>query len=211
MPGLIDTHTHIFLQGEDPSRRRLRHAAPEISGWHSGGARDGLSAARARAGIHDHPRYGDRRSGIRRRRHQAGQSSEGIHSRARACRLDARDFNDRRLCARRIRARDQVPKGVQIVDGPVEARKAAREQLDHGADWIKVYMTHRSWLDKNGESGFAANPDDRGDKAIVDEHTAGAERLHVTPTTEKACSARSTAGAIPSSTASRSATRRSRR
>jgi imidazolonepropionase-like amidohydrolase len=33
----------------------------------------------------------------------------------------------------------------------VEARKAAREQLDHGADWIKVYMTHRSWVGKNGE------------------------------------------------------------
>jgi imidazolonepropionase-like amidohydrolase len=40
---------------------------------------------------------------------------------------------------------------VQIIDGPVEARKAAREQLDHGADWIKVYMTHRSWVGKNGE------------------------------------------------------------
>ena len=44
-----------------------------------------------------------------------------------------------------------MPKGAQIVDGPVEARKAAREQLDHGADWIKVYMTHRSWVGKNGE------------------------------------------------------------
>jgi imidazolonepropionase-like amidohydrolase len=43
-----------------------------------------------------------------------------------------------------------VPKGVQIIDGPVEARKAAREQLDHGADWIKVYMTHRSWVSNNG-------------------------------------------------------------
>src|SRR5438874_2060086 len=43
-----------------------------------------------------------------------------------------------------------VPKGAQIVDGPVEARKAAREQLDHGADWIKVYMTHCSWVDKDG-------------------------------------------------------------
>jgi imidazolonepropionase-like amidohydrolase len=43
-----------------------------------------------------------------------------------------------------------LPKGVEIVDGPVEARKAAREQMDNGADWIKVYMTHRSWLDKQG-------------------------------------------------------------
>ena len=32
-----------------------------------------------------------------------------------------------------------VPHGVQVVDGPVEARKAVREQLSYGADWIKVY------------------------------------------------------------------------
>ena len=43
-----------------------------------------------------------------------------------------------------------VPKGVQIADGPVETRKAAREQLDRGADWLKVYMTHRSWVDAQG-------------------------------------------------------------
>jgi imidazolonepropionase-like amidohydrolase len=43
-----------------------------------------------------------------------------------------------------------IPKGAQLIDGPVEARKAAREQLDHGADWIKVYMTHRSWVDQTG-------------------------------------------------------------
>ena len=54
-----------------------------------------------------------------------------------------------------------VPKGVQIIDGPVEARKAAREQLDYGADWIKVYMTHRSWVDKDGEPGFTTNADGR--------------------------------------------------
>ncbi len=62
-----------------------------------------------------------------------------------------------------------MPKGVQIVDGPVEARKAAREQLDYGADWIKVYMTHRSWVDKDGN--LVSQPTLTVDelKAIVDE------------------------------------------
>ena len=32
-----------------------------------------------------------------------------------------------------------VPHGVQVVDGPDDARKAVREQISHGADWIKVY------------------------------------------------------------------------
>jgi imidazolonepropionase-like amidohydrolase len=29
----------------------------------------------------------------------------------------------------------QLPHGVQVVDGPEEGRKAVREQLSHGADW----------------------------------------------------------------------------
>ena len=45
---------------------------------------------------------------------------------------------------------NDVPRGAQLIDGPVEARKAAREQLSNGADWIKVYMTHRSWVDAKG-------------------------------------------------------------
>src|SRR5947209_6779014 len=63
----------------------------------------------------------------------------------------------------------EMPKGAQIVDGPVEARKAAREQLDHGADWLKVYMTHRSWVDKQGS--LVAQPTLTIDelRAIVDE------------------------------------------
>jgi imidazolonepropionase-like amidohydrolase len=32
-----------------------------------------------------------------------------------------------------------VPKGVQEVDGADGARRAVREQISHGADWIKVY------------------------------------------------------------------------
>src|SRR5450631_3570813 len=32
-----------------------------------------------------------------------------------------------------------VPKGVQEVDGADGARRAVREQIYHGADWIKVY------------------------------------------------------------------------
>jgi imidazolonepropionase-like amidohydrolase len=37
----------------------------------------------------------------------------------------------------------QLPKGAQVVDGPVEARKAVREQIAAGADWIKVYADYR--------------------------------------------------------------------
>ncbi len=36
-----------------------------------------------------------------------------------------------------------VPKGAQVVDGQVEMRKAVREQIASGADWIKLYADYR--------------------------------------------------------------------
>jgi imidazolonepropionase-like amidohydrolase len=44
-----------------------------------------------------------------------------------------------------------VPRGVQIVDGPVEARKAVREQFDRGADLIKIYGTDRYSFTPDGQ------------------------------------------------------------
>jgi imidazolonepropionase-like amidohydrolase len=37
----------------------------------------------------------------------------------------------------------EMPKGAQVVDGPVAMRKAVREQIAAGADWIKVYADYR--------------------------------------------------------------------
>jgi imidazolonepropionase-like amidohydrolase len=34
----------------------------------------------------------------------------------------------------------ELPKGVEMCDGPVECRRAVRDQIAHGADWIKVYV-----------------------------------------------------------------------
>jgi len=37
----------------------------------------------------------------------------------------------------------QVPEGVQIVDGPDAIRKAVREEVKYGADWIKFYSDRK--------------------------------------------------------------------
>src|SRR5438309_10591204 len=42
------------------------------------------------------------------------------------------------------------PMGVQIVDGVDQARKAVREQIAHGADWIKVYADRSYFIAKDG-------------------------------------------------------------
>jgi imidazolonepropionase-like amidohydrolase len=43
-----------------------------------------------------------------------------------------------------------VPKGVQIVDGADGARRAVREQISNGADWIKVYSDRSYQVMPNG-------------------------------------------------------------
>jgi imidazolonepropionase-like amidohydrolase len=42
------------------------------------------------------------------------------------------------------------PRGVQIVDGVESARKAVREQIGNGADWIKVYADRAYFIEKDG-------------------------------------------------------------
>jgi len=41
----------------------------------------------------------------------------------------------------------RMPEGVQIVDGPDEIRKAVRQQVKHGADWIKFYADRNYYLE----------------------------------------------------------------
>jgi imidazolonepropionase-like amidohydrolase len=41
----------------------------------------------------------------------------------------------------------KVPEGVQVVDGPDEIRKAVREQVKYGADWIKFYADRRYYME----------------------------------------------------------------
>jgi imidazolonepropionase-like amidohydrolase len=57
-----------------------------------------------------------------------------------------------------------MPHGVQVVDGPDAARRAVREQIMHGADWIKVYSDYR-W-GPNGEARPAFTLDEL--RAVVE-------------------------------------------
>jgi imidazolonepropionase-like amidohydrolase len=63
----------------------------------------------------------------------------------------------------------KVPTGVQYVDGVEEARKAVREQVMHGADWIKYYSDHGYFYTPDGVLHSHVNFTDEEAKAIVDE------------------------------------------
>lgn len=168
LPGLIDAHTHIFLQGEDPAQggydiQLLKYSLAFRA------ARATVSARRAleqgfttlRDMETEGAGYGD--VGIKQAIEDGYIPGPRLFVSTRA--ISTTGGYPLEGYAPEI----EVPKGVQIIDGPVEARKAAREQLDHGADWIKVYMTHRSWVGKNGE--LASQPTLTVDelRAIVDE------------------------------------------
>ncbi len=168
LPGLIDSHTHIFLQGEElaqggydanilkyplalraaratvAARRALEQGFTTLRDVETEGA--GYGDVGIKMAIAGGYIPGPRLSVATR----AISTTGGYNLEGYAPELD-------------------MPKGAQIIDGPVEARKAAREQLDHGADWIKVYMTHRSWVGKNGELVSQPTLTVEELRAIVDE------------------------------------------
>ncbi len=168
LPGLIDSHTHIFLQGEDPAQ----------GGYDANILKQGIALRAARATV-----------SVRRALEQGFTTLRDVET-------EGAGYGDveikqaieagyipgpRLLVATRAISTTggyplegyapelDMPKGAQLIDGPVEARKAAREQLDHGADWIKVYMTHRSWIGKNGELVSQPTLTVEELKAVVDE------------------------------------------
>jgi imidazolonepropionase-like amidohydrolase len=62
----------------------------------------------------------------------------------------------------------KMPEGVQVIDGADNARRAVREQVKYGADWIKYYSDRRYFL-KDGALHSWVNFTDEEAKAIADE------------------------------------------
>jgi imidazolonepropionase-like amidohydrolase len=168
LPGLIDSHTHLFLQGEDPAEGGY-DAQLLSQGLAFRAARATASARRAleqgfttiRDVETEGAGYGD--VGIKQAVDKGYIPGPRIFASTRG--LSTTGGYPLEGYAPEL----ALPKGVQIADGPVEARKAAREQLDHGADWIKVYMTHRSWVGPKGELVSQPTFTLEEIKAIVDE------------------------------------------
>lgn len=62
----------------------------------------------------------------------------------------------------------KMPEGVQIVDGADNIRRAVREQVKYGADWIKFYADRRYFM-KDGALHSWVNFTDEEMRAMVDE------------------------------------------
>ncbi len=137
LPGLIDTHTHILLQGDITAadydeqllkqspeyrtilatvnaRRALEYGFTSIRDLETEGA--GYADADVKKAINNGVIPGPRMQVATRALNVTGAYPLQGYAPAIA-----------------------VPHGVQIVDGADQARQAVREQISHGADWIKVY------------------------------------------------------------------------
>jgi len=63
----------------------------------------------------------------------------------------------------------EVPAGAQLVDGADNLRRAVREQVKYGADWIKLYADRNSYVGEDGRLRSWPNWTEEELKAIVDE------------------------------------------
>ncbi|MGH9970645.1 MAG: amidohydrolase family protein [Pyrinomonadaceae bacterium] len=62
----------------------------------------------------------------------------------------------------------KMPEGVQIIDGADNIRRAVREQVKYGADWIKFYADRRYFL-RDGALHSWVNFTEEEMKAMIDE------------------------------------------
>ncbi len=167
LPGLIDTHTHLLLQGDSTSA-----AYDEQLLFQSIAYRAILAARNARLSLeHGFTALRD-------------VETEG----AMFADVDVkRAVNRGEVPGPRIYASTramaptgmypilsanwelELPHGVQPVDGVEGARLAVRQQVSHGADWIKYYADRRYYFTRDSTLRSWVNYTDDEARAIVDE------------------------------------------
>ena len=137
LPGLIDTHTHILLQGDITAAdydEQLLKQSPEY--------RTILATVNARRALMfgfttirdletEGAGYAD--ADVKKAINNGVIPGPRMQVATRA--MDVTGAYPLQGYAPNV----TVPHGVQIVDGAEDGRKAVREQISYGADWIKVY------------------------------------------------------------------------
>ena len=167
LPGLIDAHTHVLLQGDPTSRsydqQILNESVPHRTIRAVAAARTAL--------LHGFTTLRDLGS------EGAGYADVALRDAI----AEGYVPGPRLFVATKARditgaypllgysAEWPLPTGVQVVDGPDAGRRAVREQVRYGADWIKVYCDRSYFVDPSGrfDSIPTLDPDELA--AIVDE------------------------------------------
>ncbi|MBZ5598549.1 MAG: amidohydrolase family protein [Acidobacteriia bacterium] len=148
LPGLIDTHTHILLQGDitaDDYDAQLLKQSPEY--------RTILATVNARRAleygfttIRDVETEGAGYADVDVKKAINNGVIPGPRMQVATRALDVTGAYPLQGYAPNV----PVPHGVQLVDGAEEGRKAVREQISYGADWIKVYSDRSYFVRPDG-------------------------------------------------------------
>jgi len=156
LPGLIDTHTHVLLQGditaEDYDRQLLKWS-PEyrtILGTQS--ARKALEYGFTT--IRDLETEGAGYADVDIKKAINAGVIPGPRMQVVTRALDVTGAYPLLGYAPNV----PVPHGVQVCDGAEACRRAVREQIMYGADWIKVYSDRSYYIDPNPPPGVGPPP-----------------------------------------------------
>jgi imidazolonepropionase-like amidohydrolase len=148
LPGLIDTHTHVLLQGDITAADYDEQLLKQSTAYR---AILGTRSVRRALGygfttIRDLETEGAGYADVDLKKAINNGIVPGPRMKVASRAMDVTGAYPLQGYSWEI----QVPHGVQLVDGPDEARKAVREQISFGADWIKVYSDRSYFVRRDG-------------------------------------------------------------
>src|SRR5207248_4110920 len=167
LPGFIDTHTHLLLQGDPTAESYEQQLLQQSTAY-----RAILGARNARIAL-EH--------GFTALRDLETEGAMYADVDIKRAVTNAEIPGPRIFAATRAMAPTgmypivsanwelELPHGVQPVDGVEGARLAVRQQVAHGADWIKFYADRRYYFGTDSVLHSWVNFTDEEARAIVDE------------------------------------------
>src|ERR1700730_16745105 len=167
LPGFIDTHTHVLLQGditaEEYDAQLLKESIPYRAILAARNAQIALS--HGFTAIRDLETEGAMYADVDVKMAIANGEVPGPRMQAATRAMAPTGMYPLLGYSWELK----VPTGVQYVDGVEGARKAVREQSMYGADWIKYYSDRKYHFEADGVLHSMVNFTDEEAKAIVEE------------------------------------------
>jgi imidazolonepropionase-like amidohydrolase len=167
LPGLVDAHTHVLLQGditaEDYDKQLLKESIPYRAILAARNAQIALS--HGFTVLRDLETEGAMYADVDVKKAIANGEIPGPHMQVATRAMTPTGMYGPLGYSWEIR----IPQGVQYVDGVEEIRKAVREQIMYGADWIKYYSDHGYFYGPDGVLHSHVNFTDEEARAIVEE------------------------------------------
>lgn len=167
LPGLVDAHTHVLLQGditaEDYDKQLLKESIPYRAILAARNAQIALS--HGFTALRDLETEGAMYADADLKHAINNGEVPGPHMQVATRAMTPTGMYPLLGYSWELK----VPTGVQYVDGVDEIRKAIREQVMYGADWIKYYSDHGYFYGADGVLHSHVNFRDEEARAIVDE------------------------------------------